>query len=143
MNKQEAKDLAAQFMSDPALVREYLRQNDLTYGALIAVGVIFVQPFLGVPPSDEAGLVSVIAFAVAIPLLSALVVLNRQETFRGRMARSRSVEVVRALGQLASFVGVVAGFWHITPMAGVAAIVAAVIGTGVHSIGFMNVETRR
>jgi hypothetical protein len=31
---------------DPKLVQEWLRQNNLIYGGLIAIGVYMVQPFL-------------------------------------------------------------------------------------------------
>jgi hypothetical protein len=31
---------------DPALEQEWLRQNNLSYGGLIAIGVFMVQPFL-------------------------------------------------------------------------------------------------
>jgi len=47
---------------DPALEQEWLRQNNLSYGGLIAIGVFMVQPFL------TAGSLDV----VAIPLLAAL-----------------------------------------------------------------------
>ena len=33
---------------DPKLVQEWLRQNNLIYGGLIAIGVYMVQPFVGI-----------------------------------------------------------------------------------------------
>jgi len=39
---------------------------------------------------------------------------NRQEVFRGRRTPSVTVTVTQAIAQLAAFVGIVAGFWHIT-----------------------------
>jgi fatty acid desaturase len=65
---------------------------------------------------------------------------NWQETFRGRETKSRTVGVARAVAQLAAFVGVVAGFWHIWWVAGVVMLVFGVIAVGVHSAGFTRVE---
>ena len=80
---------------------------------------------------------------MAIPLLAALVLVNRQEVFRGRQAASAMVAVAQSIAELAAFVGVVAGFWHIMWVAGVTVLVAAVVAVGVHSAGFWRVEAPR
>jgi hypothetical protein len=54
----------------PAQVREWLQQANLTYSALIAGGVLVVQPFLTAPSLDLSALISVVSFSVAIPLLA-------------------------------------------------------------------------
>src|SRR5881628_3884442 len=108
---------------DSELRREWLRQNNLMYLALIGIGTIIVQPFLSDKPTDTAGKICVIAFAVGIPLLAALVMVTWQETFRRRVARSRAVAGARMIGQLSAIVGVVAGFWHIWWVAGVVILV--------------------
>ena len=71
---------------DPALEQEWIRQNNLSYGGLIAIGVFMAQPFLTAVPLDVADKICILAFAVAIPLLAALMLLNRQEAFRRRRA---------------------------------------------------------
>jgi transposase len=43
-----------------------------------------VQPFLTAGSLDLSARICVVAFAVAIPLLTALVMVNRQEVFRRR-----------------------------------------------------------
>jgi hypothetical protein len=43
------------FRQDPGLVQEWIRQNNLIYGALIAVGVYMVQPFLLVTIAQVVG----------------------------------------------------------------------------------------
>src|SRR5215217_4763826 len=83
-----------------------------------------VQPFLVAPSLDASAKVCVIAFAVAIPLLAALVMVNRQETFRHRRTTSITVTVAQSIAQGAAFVGVVAGFWHITWIAGVTSLLS-------------------
>jgi transposase len=109
----------------------------------LAIGVVIVQGFLEASSLDASATVSTIAFAVAIPLLAALVLVNRQEAFRGRRTTSVLVTLTRAVAQLAAFVGIVAGFWHITWVAGVTFLVAGLAAVGVHSAGFWRVESPR
>lgn len=99
-----------------------------------------VQPLLAAPSVDLSAKVSVIAFSVAIPLLAALVMVNRQETFRRRRTPSVSVTIAQVLAQLAAFVGIVAGFWHIYWIAGVVFLAAGLVGVLVHSAGYMRLE---
>jgi hypothetical protein len=121
---------------DQAQEREWLGQTNLIYGALITVGVLIVQPFLTAPSLDLAATISVIAFAVAIPLLAALILVNREETFRGRRTPSRLAAVGNGVGQSAAFIGIVAAFWHITWVAGVVVLVSSLVAMGVHSAGW-------
>jgi hypothetical protein len=107
---------------------------------LIGVGVLFVQPFLTTPSPDLAAMICVVAFAVAIPLLSALILVNRQENFRGRRTNSKLVTIGEGVAQGAASIGFVAGFWHIHWIAGVGVIVSALIGIAIHSAGFWRLE---
>jgi hypothetical protein len=139
MNEDSAH-VAARLRRDPALVEEWLRQNNLIYGGLLAGGVALVQPFLTAPSLDLAARISVVAFSVAIPLLAALLMVNQQEAYRRRMTNSRPVAVAKAIAQSAAFVGVVAAFWHILWLAGVTILVAVLVGAAVHSAGFSRLE---
>ena len=117
-----------------------LRQLGLIYGGLILIGLYMVQPFLTAPSLDVSAKVSILAFSVAIPLLAALVVVNRQEAFRGRLTPSVTVTVARVIAQGAAFVGIVAGFWHITWVAGVTFLAAGFVAVGIHSAGYIRLE---
>jgi O-antigen/teichoic acid export membrane protein len=121
---------------------ESLQQNSLMYGGLIAIGIVFVQPFLtsGTASLDLSAKICVTAFSLAIPLLSALIVLNRHETYRRRMTSSVLVLVAQQVALGLGFAGVVAGFWHITTIAGIAALVGATLGVAVHGAGYTRVE---
>jgi hypothetical protein len=121
---------------------ESLRQNNLMYGGLIGIGAVLVQPFLtsGVASLDLSAKICVIAFSLAIPLLSALIMVNRQETYRRRMTSSVLVLVAQQISLGLGFVGVVAGFWHIMTIAGIAILVGAILGVAVHSAGYVRVE---
>jgi tetrahydromethanopterin S-methyltransferase subunit G len=138
----EADRVVAEVLTGEAK-EEGLRQLGVIYGGLIGVAVVMVQPFLAARTLDTSARVSVIAFAVAIPLLAALVLVNRQETFRGRRSASVSIAVAQSAAQLAALIGIVAGFWHITWVAGVAFLVAVLVAVGVHSAGYWRVETTR
>jgi hypothetical protein len=121
---------------DPSQEREWLGQSNLIYGALVTIGVLIVQPFLTAPSLDLAAMICVISFAVAIPILAALILVNREETFRGRRTPSRLVAVGNGVGQSAAFVGIVAAFWHITWVAGVVILVSSLVAMGIHSAGW-------
>jgi cation transport ATPase len=126
--------------SSGRVTQEALGQRGLIYGGLILIGMYWVQPFLTAPSLDASAKVIILAFAVAIPLLAALVMVNRQEAFRGHRTTSATVTIAHAVALLAAFVGIVAGFWHITWIAGVTFLAAGIIAVGVHSAGFWRVE---
>jgi hypothetical protein len=69
----------AQFRQDTQQEQEWLRQLNLIYSGLIGIGVVMIQPFLTAASLDLTAKICVVAFSVAIPLLAALVVVNRQE----------------------------------------------------------------
>jgi hypothetical protein len=77
---------------------------------------------------------------VAIPLLAALLLVNRQETFRRRLTRSVLVSIAQAVAQTSAFVGLVAGFWHIHWIAGVGVLASGLVGVAVHSAGYVREE---
>ena len=151
-----AKEKQRWLPQDPGQEREWLRQNNLIYGALIAVGVYMVQPFLTASSLDLSAGICVVAFAVAIPLLAALVMVNRQETFRGRRlaaftpffkafgndtrTTSPLVPIAQVVAQTCAFVGVVAGFWHILWIAGVAMLATGVAAVAVYAVGYTRLE---
>jgi hypothetical protein len=125
---------------DEAQAREWLDQNALTYGALIGVAVLMVQPFLTAASLDLAATISVIAFSVAIPLLAALILVSRQETFHGRRTGSTLVTISQAVAQGAAIIGLVAAFWHIHWIAGVGLLVSGFLAIAIHSAGFSQLE---
>jgi hypothetical protein len=139
--REEAERIAAGVQAGE--MKEELRQTGVIYGGLIAVAVVMVQGFLEASSLDVSAKVGSIAFAVAIPLLAALVLVNRQEAYRGRRTSSVLVTLARVIAQLAAFVGLVAGFWDITWVAGLTFLVAGLVAVGVHSAGYWRVESPR
>jgi hypothetical protein len=124
----------------PEQEQEWLRQLSLIYSGLILIGVYMVQPFLTAASLDLSAMVCVVAFSVAIPLLAALVLVNRQEAFRRRTTTSVLATIARVVAQGCAFVGVVAGFWHIHWIAGVGFLASGLVAVGVHSAGYWRLE---
>jgi len=120
----------------PAQVREWLQQANLTYSALIAGGVLVVQPFLTAQSLDLSALISVVSFSVAIPLLAGLILVNREEILRRRRTRSMLVIIGQSVAYAGAFTGLVAAFWHIVWFAGVAVLVSGFVAIGIHSAGY-------
>lgn len=126
----------AKNISTPAAKREWLKQEKLAYGGLVAASLVLIQPFLypGAYDSTSAK-VAVIAFSIAIPILAALILLNEEESFLRRPSRSKILLITRIIGQDAAFVGIVAAFWHIDMIAGICVIGATIVGMSAHSAG--------
>jgi hypothetical protein len=146
ITKQQLEAEAGRARADaltPESGEEAVRQNGLIYGGLIGIAVVIVQGFLEAPSNAATAKISVIAFSVAIPLLAALVMVNRQETFRRRRTPSVMVTVAQSVAQGAALVGIVAGFWHIYWIAGVVFLAAAFLGLFVHSAGWWRLEGNR
>ena len=140
LSEQERRAVDRVQHPERAQVNEWLDQYSLSYGALIGVGVLMVQPFLTASSLDLSAAISVVSFSIAIPLLAALILVNRQETFRGRPSGSTVVAIGRATAQAAAFIGLVAAFWHIHWTAGVGVLVSGLVGVGIHSAGFWRLE---
>jgi hypothetical protein len=136
----DARTIEARIRRDPKLRLEWLRQDDLTYGGLIAGSVALVQPFLTAQGLDLAGIVAVVAFSIAIPLLAALLMLGQQEEFRRRPTGLRLVSVTKTVAQGLAALGVAAAFWHVSWVAGVALVVSALVGVLVHAAGYARLE---
>jgi hypothetical protein len=125
---------------DPKVADEWLRQNNLMYGGLVGICVVLVQPLITDSAPSPLGLSSIVLFAVAIPLLAALIVLNWQELYRHRLATSRTVTVARSLAIGAAIAGMVTSFWDVSWIAGVALLMTAFVAMFVHSAGYVGVE---
>jgi O-antigen/teichoic acid export membrane protein len=125
----------------PALAEEWLRQNNLIYGGLIGIGVLLVQPYVTSTSVPTLGLATVILFAIAIPMLAALMLLNQYERYHRRAAPSVVVTIGRPLAMLAALSGIVTAFWQISWIAGVALLVSGVVAVLVHSAGYVRLDT--
>jgi hypothetical protein len=138
--RREAAEMEAQILRDPNLQEEWLRQDNLIYGGLIAGCVALMQPFLTAATLDLPATVAVVSFSVAIPLLAALLMVNQQEAFRHRRTGLRLMSITKIAGQGLAVLGVAAAFWHIIWFAGVALLASGFVAVLVHSAGFTRLE---
>lgn len=128
----------------PAQEREWIKEVNLTYGGLIGMGLIMIQPFLfGNGLTDLAAKICIISFALSIPILAALLLLNHQEGFMKHMSRSKIVAVCKSVAQLAAVTGFVAGLWHISSLAGQVAIASCIVAMFAHSAGYVKLYALR
>jgi hypothetical protein len=87
--------------------------SDLWSGALIAIGLVILQGFFSLSPLDSAALVSVVAFAAAIPILSCNILTNfLRRRQRHKRAESTWEILFYVIGILAALVGIGAALWH-------------------------------
>jgi hypothetical protein len=104
---------------------------------LIIIGVYMVQPFLLAGSLDASATVCVIAFAIAIPLLAALALIDRPQVVRRRSMAAAAVFMAQLVAQWSAYAGVVAGFWHISRVAGVAVVASGLVGALVVWVGYV------
>ncbi|NNH71459.1 hypothetical protein HLB23_16580 [Nocardia uniformis] len=116
----------------------WVRQDNLIYGGLIAIGTVIVQPFLTAPSMDLTAMIAVVAFAIALPHLGVLVLISDWPNPEGYPILRFLPATAKALGLSFSMIGVGAAFWHISWIAGVA-VVASGFGA---SIALGSYQTR-
>jgi O-antigen/teichoic acid export membrane protein len=92
---------------------ELLRFDTLIDVALIVLGVYILQAFISTNVTDTAARVSIVAWAIAIPLLAFLALLNRtQEGFRYTTNPAYLV-AARGIALGAAVIGFGAAVWHL------------------------------
>ena len=107
----------------------------LMFGGLIAISLIIVQDFIssGVFNSptkpDIPALISVLSFAVALPLLAAHVLITSEDASRHyALDESLGLKVAYWLGIIGALTGIVTAFMHIYWIAGLVILVSIVVG---------------
>ena len=117
--------------------RYVIRLSNFYAGGLIAVSLIILQGFIGLGKLDPLALVSVAFFAVALPFLSGILVVNAIEgEHRSRFSSPIVVRVVDTcffIGVLAATGGVAIALWHMSWIAGVSFLAALGIASVVYS----------
>jgi hypothetical protein len=129
------EDVAYAKLATPAEKRRWAKQNNLMYGGLIAISVVILQGFLSASSLGVSGRISVVAFAVALPLLAVLILLGELHPDDPTQS-TVSYEITKAVAMVGAITGVVAAFWHIDWLAGVALLAAGAAGLGVYGAHF-------
>jgi len=107
---------------------ELLRFDSLMDVALIVLGVYILQAFVATGVTDAAARVSIVGWAIAIPLLAFLALLNRtQESIRYSSLPPYLV-AARGIASGAAVVGFGAAIWHLWAPASIVLIASGLGG---------------
>lgn len=101
----------------------YLNER-LAVAGLIGFSLIIVQAFIATGLTDPASYISVIASAIAIPLMAAFVFQYRREMSSIPLRLPPSVVIAYCGGIVVDLIGIDAAFWHISWIAGLLSIVS-------------------
>ncbi|QLY30745.1 hypothetical protein H0264_37600 [Nocardia huaxiensis] len=117
----------------------WVRQETLMATGLIAIGVVVIQPFLTAGPLNWSATIAVIAFAVALPHL-AIVALIDDWPSAGYPTSSLLPSIAKSIGLGSGCVGVAAAFWHISWVAGVVLLASGFGAFIAHTVFFDKVS---
>ena len=116
--------------------KSWIRQDNLIYGGLIGVGVVIIQPFLTATSLDLSAFIAVIAFAVALPLLGSMVIVDYQANPSGSYPSWAGLgAIAKSVGIGGACVGVVAALWHVHWIAGAVVLVSGAAALAVLIVG--------
>jgi hypothetical protein len=100
-----------------------LHLYNLYIGGLIALILVVLQAVLGLDKADIWITISVVSFALALPPLGGMLVVNlAEERYPYAQPRSTSARLsilLFVIGVIATFIGMVTAFWHISWLAAV------------------------
>ncbi len=114
------------------LKEETIRQSNAILAGLIGISVVIVQALIAIKATDPPAVIALLAFAIALPMMGMLVMLNvvlakfRYASFPGY------VTFAYFMGEGGATVGVVAAFWHVSWVAGVLIVVSGLVGLGIY-----------
>ena len=117
---------------------DLIQQNNLVYLGLIGIGVVIMQPFLTAGSLNLSAEICVVAFSLAIPLLSILVMIthlqaSHDNTLSSLTNGSLTYGIAKTVGLVSASVGVVAAFWHVLWIAGVIVLVSGIAGFALYT----------
>ena len=113
---------------------QWLRAVTLIHVGLIVLGVYILQAFISTNAADLAARVSIVAWAVAIPLLAFLALVNQtQEGFR-YAAHPAYLGLASALAQGSAVFGFAAAVWHLWMPASLVLIASGLAGFALYRV---------
>jgi hypothetical protein len=118
----------------------WLQQETVMYGGMVGIGIVIMQAFISAGAHDVAARVSLVAFAVALPLLAVLIMLNQVQDAQRQYVRPWYLTVAKVVGQTGACLGVAAAFWHVLWWAGVVLAVSGAVGLAVYAAGYQRLN---
>lgn len=117
--------------------------HNLYAGGLIAISLVIIQDFLNANHLDTPAFLSVLALAIALPLLSGTFVLNVVEQ-KFKKGPSRTIikieHITFTLSVITDVFGIGAAFWHASFFAGIAFIFSVLVFLSVYGAYIVNLE---
>ncbi len=114
------------------LQAEWIRQSNAVLAGLIGISVGIVQALIAVNAADLPALIALGAFAIALPMMSTLVMVNITLARYRYASVPAYVTLAYFLGEGTAAVGVVASFWHVSWVAGVLVVISCLVGLGIY-----------
>ena len=113
---------------------EWTQQALVVYGGLIAIGVVILQALIPVQSLDLASLVSILSFAIAMPFLAIMILVNHAQVSYRYATYPWYITLAILLGQGGALIGVFAAFWHISWIAAILLLISGVVGLVVYAL---------
>jgi hypothetical protein len=106
------------------LLKHQTVERKLIDSGLIAISLIIMQDWIATGIPDRASLISLITFAVAIPMLASdLLILQMPKTYYGKLYFIAN----HLMGMILAFVGVGAAIFHVSLAAGIVFLISCVL----------------
>ncbi len=113
------------------LQEAWIRESNSVLAGLIGISVVILQALIAIKANDPPARIALFAFAVALPMMSMLVMLNVSLARHRYASFPAYVTFASVLGEGGAAVGVVAAIWHVSWVAGLLIMVSALVGLGV------------
>ncbi len=123
-----------------------VKLHNLYAGGLIIISLVILQDFLSANPLDRPAFLAVLAFSIALPMLSGTLVLNVvEERFKYGPAKSPIAQIVRYVflaSILLDLAGIAAAFWHASWITGLVFIVSQLAALTIYGIYILKLEDK-
>ncbi|HZO72750.1 MAG TPA: hypothetical protein VFB60_11150 [Ktedonobacteraceae bacterium] len=114
------------------------KTQSMVSAGFIAFSLVVIQAFISIGKLELPALISVIAFAIAIPMLVFTYLLNELFSLSKDLTVTKGYRFVWLMALLSSIIGIIATFWSMSPFAGWAVLISGIIGLAV----FINNDVR-
>jgi cation transport ATPase len=104
-------------------------RESIVLSGIVGIDVLIAQAFITTNSNETLVRLSLFSFALAIPLLAIGIFLNQTLWKAGYQANSHiNYNVIKVIGVLSSFIGLIATFWHALWLIGVVFLSSGIIG---------------
>jgi hypothetical protein len=120
---------------EKSVTKEIGNMKRLVCGGLIGISLIIVQAFLSIGFANAAATITILAFAIAVPML-ALYIMSDIEFGTIIAENTKLLSILYWAGASASATGIVAAFWYMSWIAGIVIICSGLAGVIVYVIAY-------